>query len=68
MTDCIVVKDGASGRSRGFGFVQFRDATACDRIMAQIHEIDGKVVRDSSSSMPFLSLLVSHRLGFPPLE
>merc|ERR1719188_1565314 len=43
--DGIVMLDGATGRSRGFGFVNFFDENVLRTIMAMQHEIDGAPVR-----------------------
>lgn len=56
IVDVIVMKDGATKRSRGFGFVTYADPSGVDKAMAnRPHEIDNKVVepkraipRDSS--------------------
>jgi len=43
ITDAVVMKD-AVGRSRGFAFVTFRDPSVVDRVMQDIHVIDGRQV------------------------
>ncbi|XP_076961272.1 heterogeneous nuclear ribonucleoproteins A2/B1-like [Callospermophilus lateralis] len=45
LTDCVVVRDPASKRSRGFAFVTFSSAAEADAAMAaRPHSIDGRVV------------------------
>lgn len=45
VTDCIVMKNPQTGKSRGFGFVTFRDPSAVDIVLsAGKHSIDGRNV------------------------
>uniref|UniRef100_A0A2K6M7R0 Heterogeneous nuclear ribonucleoproteins A2/B1 n=1 Tax=Rhinopithecus bieti TaxID=61621 RepID=A0A2K6M7R0_RHIBE len=45
LTDCVVMRDPASKRSRGFGFVTFSFMAEVDAAMAaRPHSIDGRVV------------------------
>lgn len=45
IVDCIVMKDPASKRSRGFGFVTYAEASSVDDAMSnRPHVIDGKAV------------------------
>ena len=45
VTDCIVMKNPQTGKSRGFGFVTFRDPSAVDIVLsAGKHSIDGRTV------------------------
>jgi hypothetical protein len=41
------MRDGASGRSRGFGFLTFKDARTVNIVMVKEHYLDGKIVRNS---------------------
>lgn len=47
VTEVTVVRDGDTGRSRGFGFVTFADDSAAETAMAEMDgaEIDGRPVR-----------------------
>ncbi|KAJ1658696.1 hypothetical protein IWQ61_002104 [Dispira simplex] len=38
----VVMRDPVTGRSRGFGFVRFKEAQAVDAVLAQEHYLDGK--------------------------
>lgn len=44
--DCVVMKDKATGRSRGFGFVQYDSTEPVEQVMGDYsnHQIDGKWV------------------------
>ncbi|KAM7355428.1 RNA-binding protein 6 isoform 4-T5 [Cochliomyia hominivorax] len=45
ISEAMVMKDPATRRSRGFGFITFSDPTSVDKVLAQgTHEIDGKKV------------------------
>lgn len=44
------MRDGASGRSRGFGFLTFKDPRTVNIVMVKEHYLDGKIVRRSLSS------------------
>jgi RNA recognition motif-containing protein len=52
LVDAVVMKDRQSNRSRGFGFVTYRDPEMVDAAQSnRPHEIDGKVV-ESKRAMP----------------
>lgn len=38
------MRDGASGRSRGFGFLTFKDPKTVNVVMVKEHYLDGKIV------------------------
>lgn len=42
--ECTVMRDGASGRSRGFGFLTFKDPKTVNTVMVKEHYLDGKIV------------------------
>jgi len=43
------MRDGATGRSRGFGFLTFEDPKTVNIVMVKEHYLDGKIV-----SLPLL--------------
>lgn len=45
VVECTVMRDNASGRSRGFGFLTFRDPKNVNSVMVKEHQLDGKIVR-----------------------
>ena len=42
--ECTVMRDAATGRSRGFGFLTFRDPKTVNIVMVKEHFLDGKIV------------------------
>ncbi|XP_055499125.1 heterogeneous nuclear ribonucleoprotein D-like isoform X1 [Leucoraja erinacea] len=45
VVDCTIKMDPATGRSRGFGFILFKDSSCADRVLDQKeHKLDGRVV------------------------
>ena len=56
VSECTVMRDGATGRSRGFGFLTFRDPRTVNIVMVKEHYLDGKIVRlefSTSKKTPF---------------
>lgn len=51
VVECTVMRDGATGRSRGFGFLTFKDPKTVNIVMVKEHYLDGKIV--GVSSAPF---------------
>lgn len=39
------MRDGQTGRSRGFGFLTFKDPKVVNTVMVKEHTLDGKLVR-----------------------
>lgn len=48
LIDCVLMQDRATGKSRGFGFVTYKDITSTNLLLSQIHCIDGKEVSFST--------------------
>ncbi|XP_036281885.1 heterogeneous nuclear ribonucleoprotein D-like [Pipistrellus kuhlii] len=45
VVDCTVKTDPVTGRSRGFGFVLFKDAARVDKVLEpKEHKLDGKLI------------------------
>jgi len=45
LAEVMVMKDPATRRSRGFGFITFSDPTAVDKVLKYpVHQLDGKIV------------------------
>lgn len=44
VSQTVVMRDKASGRPRGFGFVVFADPSILDRVLQDTHNIDGRTV------------------------
>ncbi|XP_078617841.1 uncharacterized protein LOC144885639 isoform X14 [Branchiostoma floridae x Branchiostoma japonicum] len=45
VVDCVIMKDSNTGRSRGFGFVKFGDASCVQTVLASgPHNLDGRVI------------------------
>lgn len=40
--ECVVMKDRASGKSRGFGFVTYWSAADAQRVLEGNHVVDGR--------------------------
>ena len=44
VVEAVIMKDRATGRARGFGFVVFADAAVAERVVKAKHMIDGRTV------------------------
>lgn len=42
--EAVIMKDRATGRARGFGFLVFSDPNVAERVVLLRHVIDGKLV------------------------
>jgi RNA recognition motif-containing protein len=52
------MRDNATGRSRGFGFLTFKDPKTVNIVMVKEHFLDGKIVRSYASPFSLLSCLI----------
>lgn len=44
VTHCTIMHDPQTGRSRGFGFLTFANASSVNSVMVKEHYLDGKIV------------------------
>ncbi|KAF2724302.1 RNA-binding domain-containing protein [Polychaeton citri CBS 116435] len=51
VVECTVMRDGATGRSRGFGFLTFKDPKCVNVVMVKEHSLDGKLI-DPKRAIP----------------
>ncbi|KAI9490294.1 hypothetical protein BDB00DRAFT_725549, partial [Zychaea mexicana] len=51
VADCVVMRDPATNRSRGFGFLTMADSNTLDAIVNQDHYLDGKRI-DPKRAIP----------------
>ena len=48
VVDCVVMKNPQTGKSRGFGFVTYSDASCVETVLAvKGHSIDGRQVQNN---------------------
>ncbi|KND88857.1 putative RNA-binding protein, partial [Tolypocladium ophioglossoides CBS 100239] len=51
VVECTVMRDSNTGRSRGFGFLTFKDAKTVNIVMVKEHFLDGKII-DPKRAIP----------------
>ncbi|KAJ8899278.1 hypothetical protein K2173_018252 [Erythroxylum novogranatense] len=44
VVEAVIMKDRNTGRTRGFGFVVFADPNVAERVIKEMHNIDGRMV------------------------
>ncbi|XP_042061694.1 heterogeneous nuclear ribonucleoprotein 1-like [Salvia splendens] len=44
VVEAVIMKDRATGRARGFGFIVFADASVAEKVVKEKHVIDGRTV------------------------
>mgnify|MGYP003816076049 CR=1 FL=1 len=51
------MRDSATGRSRGFGFLTFKDPKVVNIVMVKEHYLDGKIVSYAQHMSPLFAML-----------
>ncbi|KAH3685255.1 hypothetical protein WICPIJ_003772, partial [Wickerhamomyces pijperi] len=51
VVDLTIMKDNATGRSRGFGFLTFASSSSVDDVLKKTHVLDGKLI-DPKRAIP----------------
>ncbi|KAH7118736.1 RNA-binding protein [Dendryphion nanum] len=51
VSECTVMRDSTTGRSRGFGFLTFKDPKCVNTVMVKEHYLDGKII-DPKRAIP----------------
>lgn len=46
VVEAVIMRDRATGRARGFGFIVFADPCVSERVIMEKHIIDGRTVSD----------------------
>lgn len=59
VVEAVIMRDRATGRARGFGFVVFADPAVAERVILEKHVIDGRTVRFLIPIIIFVIILVS---------
>ncbi|XP_069741651.1 heterogeneous nuclear ribonucleoprotein A/B-like isoform X3 [Narcine bancroftii] len=44
IVDCVIKMDPVTGRSRGFGFILFKDPESVEKVLNKEHKLDGRVI------------------------
>lgn len=59
VVEAVIMRDRATGRARGFGFIVFADPAIAERVIMDKHMIDGRSVSCIVSEYPFKDLNVN---------
>lgn len=51
VVEAVIMKDRATGRARGFGFVVFEDPSVAESVVKEKHMIDGRTVSDIQNTI-----------------
>lgn len=60
------MRDGATGRSRGFGFLTFKDPKTVNIVMVKEHYLDGKIVRIALLKPPLIRTYILTQTKIDP--
>ena len=47
LIDCVLMQDKGTGKSRGFGFITYKEPESLDKVLAEDQYLDGKKVEFS---------------------
>jgi RNA recognition motif-containing protein len=61
ITECTVMRENQTGRSRGFGFLTFKDPKCVNAVMVKEHILDGKIVRLLVNTLTYRRLTLNVR-------
>lgn len=63
VSSCVIMRDNATGKSRGFAFLTFEDPASVNEVTSREHFVDGKIVcvlplhfSPASGAIPLLTL------------
>lgn len=62
---CTIMRD-PNGRSRGFAFLTYQSAESVDKVLAEVHHLDGKQVGAFFWQVIMLYALRCHSLLYSP--
>ena len=66
--EAVIMRDRATGRARGFGFIVFVDPAVAERVVMEKHMIDGRTVSSLiSDTLMTIMQSNSHLLLLPDL-
>ncbi|XP_074271964.1 heterogeneous nuclear ribonucleoprotein 1-like [Silene latifolia] len=65
VVEAVIMKDRATGRARGFGFVIYADPAVAERVVRQKHMIDGRTVEAKKAVPRDDQHMVSRNHGSP---
>ena len=51
VVEAVIMKDRATGRARGFGFIVFADPAVAEQVVMEKHVIDGRLVSESNNPL-----------------
>ena len=64
--EAVIMRDRATGRARGFGFIVFVDPAVAERVVMEKHMIDGRTVSSLiSDTLTTFVQLITHLLLLP---
>lgn len=58
VVEAVIMRDRATGRARGFGFIVFADPAVAEHVIMEKHMIDGRLV--SAHALCFVDVVVAY--------